>query len=151
MLILIDQILDGNFNYLHLLISNPIYEGLIVGFTGNFNPEIMHASITTELGITTIESESSNGIHWFSFNNQDLYSSVFDYIYIDIDYEGLDVNQDQIWDILDIDREGFVSRKFLALLMRNFIQRIVIDRIGTKSTLGILEKSGMLGKINLIS
>lgn len=100
--ILIDQILDGNFNYLHLLISNPIYEGLIIGFTGNFNSEIMHASITTELGITTIESESSNGIHWFSFNNQDLYSSVFDYIYIDIDYEGLDVNQDQIWDILDI-------------------------------------------------
>jgi len=100
--ILIDQILDGNFNYLHLLISNPIYEGLIIGFTGNFNPEIMHASITTELGITTIESELSNGIHWFSFNNQDLNSSVFDYIYIDIDYEGLDVNQDQIWDILDI-------------------------------------------------
>ncbi|MBT7376777.1 MAG: hypothetical protein HN820_01325 [Candidatus Marinimicrobia bacterium] len=100
--ILISEILDGDFNYLHLLISDPIYDGIIIGFTGDFTAEVIQASVITEFEIDTIESELSNGVHWFSFNNLDIDNSVFDYISIDIDYEGLDVNQDEIWDILDI-------------------------------------------------
>lgn len=100
--ILINEILDGDFNYLHLLINDPIYDDIIIGFTGSFTAEVMQASVITEFDIDTIESEVSNGIHWFSFNNLNIGNSIFNYISIDIYYEDLDVNQDEIWDILDI-------------------------------------------------
>jgi hypothetical protein len=100
--ILIDEVLDGQFNYLHVLITDPIYEGIIIGFTGNFTTEIIYASVYTEFEMDTIESELSDGVHWFRFSDLEIYGSIFDNISIEIHYENLDVNQDEIWDILDI-------------------------------------------------
>jgi len=99
---LIDEVLDGQFNYLHVLITDPIYEGIIIGFTGNFTTEIIYASVYTGFEMDTIESELSDGVHWFRFSDLEIYGSIFDNISIEIHYENLDVNQDEIWDILDI-------------------------------------------------
>jgi pimeloyl-ACP methyl ester carboxylesterase len=99
--ILIYEILDGQFNYLQILITEPIYQGVIFGLTGKFAAEI-YATVYMGYEMGTIEPELSNGVHWFRFSDLEIYDSIFDNISIEIHYENLDVNQDEIWDILDI-------------------------------------------------
>ncbi len=100
--ILIHEVLDGQFNYMQVVITDPIYEGIVIGFNGNFTTANITAVVYTGFEMDTIDSEISNGVHWFKFSELEIYSSVFDSISIEIHYENLDINQDEVWDILDI-------------------------------------------------
>ncbi len=98
--ILIHDVLDGQFEF---LVFDMIYDELSIGFTGPFSNYISEITATSIIGWEPfyISSENIDNNHWISLTGNPLfYESSF--FIVEINYEELDVNQDEVWDILDI-------------------------------------------------
>ena len=102
--ILIHDVLNGQFEALSFELSNSIYNGLVIGLTGLEIEyvENLFASIITDFEQQSISFEFYDGIYWLRLSDLEIYSSDLDFISVFISYINIDVNQDGIWDILDI-------------------------------------------------
>ncbi len=101
--LLIHDIISGQFQFLGFL---SIPQNHVLGFTGTLSHLTSDVSLSCLMGLGesySYELEYVNDIHWINF--QEIDSNFFGSclgIVLDINYDDLDVNQDEIWDILDI-------------------------------------------------
>ena len=102
--ILIHDVLDGQFETLLFEFSNSIDDELVIALKGSAVElvENVFASIIIGFEEYSINFEFYDEIYWLRLSNLENYSSDLDFISVFISYINMDVNQDEIWDILDI-------------------------------------------------
>ena len=102
--ILVHDVLDGQFETLLFEFSNSIDDELVIGLKGSAVElvENVFASIIIGFEEYSINFEFYDEIYWLRLSNLENYSSDLDFISVFISYINIDVNQDEIWDILDI-------------------------------------------------